>query len=280
MFFIREKRYLTPTVFAMEIEAPLVIKHAEPGHFVMIRVDEEGERIPLTIADISPEHQTLTLIVQVVGATTYQLSQKNIGDTISDCLGPCGKATELDHLKRVILIGGGVGCAILHPIAKKLAKMKTEVLTIIGFRDQSLVILEDDFYRLSNKLITMTDDGSYGTKGFVTEALKNVLNEDADFDRIIAIGPIPMMKAVSELSKPYGIKTIVSMNPIMVDGTGMCGGCRIQVGDDIKFACVDGPDFDGHLVDFDQLMKRNKAYKTYENQYYERLIKKEGERHD
>ncbi len=280
MFFIREKRFLTPTVFSMEIEAPLVIKHAEPGHFVMIRVDQEGERIPLTISDVNLNHKTFTIIVQVVGATTHQLSLKNVGDTIQDCLGPCGKATELDDLKRVILIGGGVGCAILLPIAKKLVQKKTEILSIIGFKDRSLVILEDEFYRVSNKLITMTDNGSYGNKGFVTDALKQVLEEDPTFDRIIAIGPIMMMKAVSEMSKPYGIKTIVSMNPIMVDGTGMCGGCRVQVGNDMKFACVDGPDFDGHLVDFDQLLKRNQAYKSFEKQRFDQEIKQEGEPHD
>ncbi|RJX24129.1 MAG: sulfide/dihydroorotate dehydrogenase-like FAD/NAD-binding protein [Acholeplasma sp.] len=280
MFFIREKRRLAPTVFAMEIEAPLVIKHAEPGHFVMIRVDEDGERIPLTIADINHAHQTLTIIVQVVGATTYQLSKKNMGDTIADCLGPCGKKTELEGIKRAILIGGGVGCAILHPIAKKLSSMHAEILTIIGFRNQSLVILEDEFYSLSNRLLTMTDDGSYGEKGFVTEALKNVLKNDRNFDCIIAIGPIPMMKAVSEETRPYGIKTIVSMNPIMVDGTGMCGGCRIQVDGEMKFACVDGPDFDGHKVDFDGLMKRNKAYTSFEKNRYEAILSKEDELHD
>lgn len=280
MFFIREKRFLTPTVFSMEIEAPLVIKHAEPGHFVMIRVDQDGERIPLTISDVNLIHKTFTIIVQIVGATTHQLSLKNVGDTIQDCLGPCGKATELDDLKRVILIGGGVGCAILLPIAKKLAQKKTEVLSIIGFKDRSLVILEDEFYRVSNKLIIMTDNGSYGNKGFVTDALRQVLEEDPTFDRIMAIGPIMMMKAVSEMSRPYGIKTIVSMNPIMVDGTGMCGGCRVQVGNDMKFACVDGPDFDGHLVDFDQLLKRNQAYKTFEQQRFDQEIKQEGEPHD
>ena len=267
-------------VYAMDIEAPLVIKHAEPGHFVMIRVNQNGERIPLTIADVNPTHETLTIIFQVVGATTYQLSQLNIGDRISDCLGPCGNATELEGLHRVILVGGGVGCAILYPIAKKLASMHTEVLTIIGFRDQSLVFLEDEFSRLSNRLITLTDDGSHGDKGLVTDALADVLSIDSRFDRIIAIGPIPMMKKVSDVTRPYEIKTIVSMNPIMVDGTGMCGGCRIKVGDQMKFACVDGPDFDGHQVDFDQLMKRNLAYRSFEKESYDQLKSKEDTHHE
>lgn len=268
MFLIREKISLTPTVTRMTIEAPHVVKHAEVGQFVMIRVDEDGERIPLTIAEKNLKEGLLTIIFQVVGRSTYQLNQLNENDSILDVAGPMGKPSELEGLSRVLLVGGGVGCAILYPIAEKLHQLGTEVFTIIGFRNQSLVFLEDQFVRVSNRFNIVTDDGSYGKKGFVTDVLKCALDENISYDKVIAIGPIPMMKAVSDMTKEYHIPTVVSMNPIMVDGTGMCGGCRISVGGEIKFACVDGPEFDGHLVDFDAVIKRNRLYEDKEKKDY------------
>ena len=268
MFLIREKISLTPTVTRMTIEAPHVVKHAEVGQFVMIRVDEDGERIPLTIAEKNLKEGLLTIIFQVVGRSTYQLNQLNENDSILDVAGPMGKPSELEGLSRVLLVGGGVGCAILYPIAEKLHQLGSEVYTIIGFRNQSMVFLEDQFVRVSNRFNVVTDDGSYGKKGFVTDVLKCALNENITYDKVIAIGPIPMMKAVSEMTKEYHIPTVVSMNPIMVDGTGMCGGCRISVGGEIKFACVDGPEFDGHLVDFDAVIKRNRLYEDKEKKDY------------
>lgn len=268
MFIIREKISLTPTVTRMTIEAPHVVKHAEVGQFVMIRVDEDGERIPLTIAEKNLKEGLLTIIFQVVGRSTYQLNQLNENDSILDVAGPMGKPSELEGLSRVLLVGGGVGCAILYPIAEKLHQLGSEVFTIIGFRNQSMVFLEDQFVRVSNRFNVVTDDGSYGKKGFVTDVLKCALNENIIYDKVIAIGPIPMMKAVSEMTKEYHIPTVVSMNPIMVDGTGMCGGCRISVGGEIKFACVDGPEFDGHLVDFDAVIKRNRLYEDKEKKDY------------
>ncbi len=268
MFLIREKISLTPKVTRMTIEAPHVVKHAEVGQFVMIRVDEDGERIPLTIAEKNLKEGLLTIIFQVVGRSTYQLNQLNENDSILDVAGPMGKPSELEGLSRVLLVGGGVGCAILYPIAEKLHQLGTEVYTIIGFRNQSLVFLEDQFVRVSNRFNIVTDDGSYGKKGFVTDVLKCVLDENITYDKVIAIGPIPMMKAVSDMTKEYHIPTVVSMNPIMVDGTGMCGGCRISVGGEIKFACVDGPEFDGHLVDFDAVIKRNRLYEEKEKKDY------------
>lgn len=264
MYLIKEKRLLTPHVTKMIIDAPLITKHAKPGQFVMIRTDEHGERIPLTIASSDLMDGSITIIFQVVGASTYKLNQLEEGDSILDVAGPLGEPSELGHLKRVILIGGGVGCAILYPIAQTLHQQGCEIDTIIGFRDQSFIFLEDEFINLSSRFTLLTNDGSYGKKGFVTDRLKEILIEDIDYDEVIAIGPIPMMKAVSEMTKPYGIKTIVSMNPIMVDGTGMCGGCRIKVGDTMKFACVDGPEFDGHQVDFDLAIKRNQMYQKDE----------------
>jgi ferredoxin--NADP+ reductase len=268
MFLIREKTSLTPTVTRMTIEAPHVVKHAEVGQFVMIRVDKDGERIPLTIAEKNLKEGLLTIIFQVVGRSTYQLNQLNENDSILDVAGPMGKPSELEGLSRVLLVGGGVGCAILYPIAEKLHQLGTEVYTIIGFRNQSLVFLEDQFVRVSNRFNIVTDDGSYRKKGFVTDVLKCALDENITYDKVIAIGPIPMMKAVSEMTKDYHIPTVVSMNPIMVDGTGMCGGCRISVGGEIKFACVDGPEFDGHLVDFDAVIKRNRLYEEKEKKDY------------
>jgi len=271
VYLIKEKRQLTPHVTRMVIDAPLVTKHAKPGQFVMIRVNQDGERIPLTIASSDPIDGSITIIFQIVGSSTYQLNQCEEGQYISDVAGPLGKPSELNHLKRVILIGGGVGCAILFPIAETLRHHGTEIDTIIGFRDASLVFLEDQFLELSNRFSLLTNDGSYGEKGLVTDRLQTILKEDTRYDQVIAIGPIPMMKSVSEVTRPYGIKTIVSMNPIMVDGTGMCGGCRIKVGDEMKFACVDGPEFDGHKVDFDLAMKRNAMYQEQEKMHMQAI---------
>lgn len=268
MYVIKEKYELTPTVTKMIIDAPLIVKHAEVGQFVMIRVEADGERIPLTIAEKDINHGTIAIIFQVVGRSTHILNQLNVNDYIYDVAGPMGKPSELKGLSRVLLIGGGVGCAILYPIAEKLHQLGTEVYTIIGFRNQSLIFLEDQFVKVSNRYNIVTDDGSYGQKGFVTDVLRCALNESVHYDKVIAIGPIPMMKAVSDLTKKYNIPTIVSMNPIMVDGTGMCGGCRLSVGGEMKFACVDGPEFDGHLVDFDMVMKRNALYQVQEKEAY------------
>jgi ferredoxin--NADP+ reductase len=268
MYLIKEKYTLTPTVTKMIISAPLITKHADVGQFVMIRAEEDGERIPLTIAENNPKDGTITIIFQVVGRSTYILNQLNENDRIPDVAGPMGKPSELEGLSRVLLVGGGVGCAILYPIAEKLHRLGTEIYTIIGFRNESLIFLEDQFVKISNRYQIVTDDGSYGYKGFVTDVLKCALDEHITYDKVIAIGPIPMMKAVSDLTRKYHIPTVVSMNPIMVDGTGMCGGCRLSVGGQMKFACVDGPEFDGHLVDFDMVMKRNQLYQSQEKEAY------------
>lgn len=272
MFLIKEKRSLTPTVTQMKIDAPLVVKHAKVGQFVMIRVNKDGERIPLTIADKDAHLGTISIIFQVVGKSTFELNKLSEGDYIEDVAGPLGRASELDGLSRVLLVGGGVGCAILYPIANELKHKGTEIYTIIGFRNQSMVFLEDDFLAISNRYNIVTDDGSYGQKGLVTDVLKCALDEEIKYDKVIAIGPIPMMKAVANLTKMYNVPTIVSMNPIMVDGTGMCGGCRVQVGEQMKFACVDGPEFDGHQVDFDLAMKRNKLYHEKELADYQNVV--------
>ena len=257
----------------MVIDAPHVVKHAKVGQFVMIRVDQEGERIPLTIANKDIEHGLLTIIFQVVGRSTYQLNQLNEGSYIEDVAGPLGKASELEGLNRVLLVGGGVGCAILYPIAEELKKLGSEIYTIIGFRNESMVFLEDEFLFISNRYNIVTDDGSKGEKGQVTDILRCALNEDVHYDKVISIGPIPMMKAVSDLTKVYNIPTVVSMNPIMVDGTGMCGGCRVLVDGKMKFACVDGPEFDAHQVDFDLAIKRNQLYREQENKSFETYLK-------
>ncbi len=269
MYKINRKISLNPTVTLMDIYAPLVAKKAEPGQFVILRVDDEGERIPLTIADFDREKGTVTIIFQIVGATTKKLGEKNEGEYISDFVGPLGKATETEGLKKVAVVGGGVGCAIAYPIAKKLYAQGTEVHSIIGARTKDLLILEDEFRAVSDKLFVMTDDGSYGEKGVVTNALKRLLDSGEKYDEVIVIGPMIMMKFVCILTKEYGVKTTVSMNPIMIDGTGMCGGCRVTVGGKVKFACVDGPDFDGHLVDFDEAMDRASMYKPFEKHAYE-----------
>ena len=265
MYKIVSKQVLNPTVTKMEIEAPLIAKKAQPGQFIILRTDENGERIPLTVADYDREKGTVTIIFQIVGATTNQLNSFNEGDYIHDFVGPLGKPTETEGLKKVAVVG--VGCAIAFPIAKKLHKMGVEVHSVVGFRNKDLVILEDDFKNNSDVFKLMTDDGSYGEKGLVTNALEELIKEGNQYDEVITIGPLIMMKFVCQLTKKYDVKTIVSMNPI--DGTGMCGGCRLTVGGETKFACVDGPDFDGHLVDFDEAMKRGQMYKEFERHAYE-----------
>ena len=269
MYKIVSKQVLNPTVTKMEIEAPLVAKKAQPGQFIILRTDENGERIPLTVADYDREKGTVTIIFQIVGATTNQLNSFNEGDYIHDFVGPLGKPTETEGLKKVAVVGGGVGCAIAFPIAKKLHEMGAEVHSVVGFRNKDLVILEDDFKNNSDVFKLMTADGSYGEKGLVTNALEELIKEGNQYDEVITIGPLIMMKFVCQLTKKYDVKTIVSINPIMIDGTGMCGGCRLTVGGETKFACVDGPDFDGHLVDFDEAMKRGQMYKEFERHAYE-----------
>ena len=271
MYKIVRKKELNPTVTLMDIEAPLVAKKAQPGQFIILRVDEDGERIPLTVADYDREKGTVTIIFQIVGATTELLNHKNEGEYIQDFVGPLGKATETEGKKKVAVVGGGVGCAIAYPVAKKLHESGCEVHSIVGFRNKDLVILEDEFNAASNVLKIMTDDGSYGTKGLVTDALKALIDEGNQYDEVIAIGPVIMMKFVCKLTKEYGVKTVVSMNPIMIDGTGMCGGCRLTVGGETKFACVDGPEFDGHLVDFDEALERGSMYREFESKKREEV---------
>ncbi|WP_304508416.1 sulfide/dihydroorotate dehydrogenase-like FAD/NAD-binding protein [Anaerotignum sp.] len=264
MFQIVDKRELNSAVTLLEIEAPFVAKKAQAGQFIIFRVDEYSERVPLTIADYNREKGTVTIIFQKVGFSTNLLASKEIGDTISDFVGPLGTPTEYEGMKKVAVVGGGVGCAIAFPQAKALQALGVEVDVIAGFRNKDIVILEDEMKAVSTNYYLMTDDGSKAEKGFVTDKLKSLIDAGNQYDTVIAIGPIPMMKFVSLTTKPYGIKTIVSLNPIMIDGTGMCGGCRVTVGGEIKFACVDGPDFDGHQVDFDELMNRNSIYKERE----------------
>ncbi len=269
MYRIVKKRVLNPTVSLMEIEAPAVARKAEPGQFIILRVDEEGERIPLTIADFDRERGTVTIIYQVVGATTEKLNHRSEGDFLQDFVGPLGRATETEGLKRVAVVGGGVGTAIAYPVAKKLHDVGCCVDLIVGFRSRDLVILEDEFRAASTNLIIGTDDGSYGKKALVTDLLKEQIEAGAQYDRVIAIGPVVMMKFVCQLTREYNIPTVVSMNPIMIDGTGMCGGCRLSVGGETKFACVDGPEFDGHKVDFDEAMARSAMYKDFERHAHE-----------
>lgn len=269
MFEIVRREELNPTVTLLEISAPLIAKKAEPGQFIILRTDENGERIPLTIADFDRTKGTVTIIFQIVGATTERLNHKSVGDCLHDFVGPLGVATHTEGLKKVAVVGGGVGCAIAYPIAKKLHEQGAVVHAIVGFRNQDLVILEKEFAASSDVLRIMTDDGSYGTKGLVTNALKDLLDAGEQYDEVITIGPLIMMKFVCALTKEYGVKTVVSMNPIMIDGTGMCGGCRLTVGGETKFACVDGPDFDGHLVDFDEAIERSNMYKSFERHRYE-----------
>lgn len=264
MFKIVERKELNPTVTKLVIEAPLVAKKAQPGQFIIVRANADSERIPLTVADYDREAGTVTIIFQVVGESTMELNQLAVGQSVHDFVGPLGVASHLDGLKKVAVVGGGVGCAIAYPIAKKLHEMGCEVHSIVGFRNKDLVILEDEFQACSSKLIMMTDDGSHGRKGVVTAPLEELIQAGEQYDEVIAIGPLIMMKFVSLTTKKYNVKTVVSMNPIMIDGTGMCGGCRLTVGGETKFACVDGPDFDGHLVDFDEAMQRGTMYKTFE----------------
>lgn len=264
MYKIVKRQQLNDTVVRLDIEAPFVAKKAKAGQFIILRIDELGERMPLTIADSDPETGIVTIIFQIVGRTTMLLSQMNKGDALLDFVGPLGMATEFGEVKKACVIGGGVGNAIAYPSAKALFKMGVEVDVIAGFRSKDIVILEDEFKDVCNNLYVTTDDGSYGEKGLVTEKLQALIEAGNNYDLVIAIGPIPMMKFVSLTTKPYGIKTLVSLNPIMIDGTGMCGGCRVTVGGEIKFACVDGPDFDGHQVDYDELMKRNGTYRDFE----------------
>ncbi len=278
MYKILRKEILNTTVTRMDIEAPAVAKKANPGQFIILRVDENGERIPLTIADYDVEKGSVTIIFQVVGATTEKLNQKEQGEYVQDFVGPLGKATDTNGKKKVAVVGGGVGCAIALPVAKKFHQLGTEVHSIIGFRSKDLVILEKEFSESSDRLILMTDDGSAGEKGLVTQALRQLIDSGEQYDEVITIGPLPMMKFVCQLTKEYGIKTVASMNPIMIDGTGMCGGCRLTVGGETKFACVDGPEFDGHLIDFDEAMGRSSMYQSFEKQRHEetcRLFQKE-----
>ncbi|MDE7245551.1 MAG: sulfide/dihydroorotate dehydrogenase-like FAD/NAD-binding protein [Oscillospiraceae bacterium] len=264
MYRIIKKRVLNPTVTLMEIEAPLVARKAEPGQFIILRVDPDGERIPLTIADYNRETGSVTIIFQIVGGTTEKLNHKEEGDCIQDFVGPLGRATETEGLKRVAVIGGGVGTAIAYPVAKKLHDVGCHVDLIVGFRNKDLIILKEEFEAASTNLIIGTDDGSYGKKALVTDLLREQIEAGAKYDKVIAIGPVIMMKFVCQLTKEYNIPTVVSMNPIMIDGTGMCGGCRLSVGGETKFACVDGPEFDGHKVDFDEAMARGAMYRDFE----------------
>ncbi len=264
MFKIVKKQPLNSTVTKMVIEAPLVARKAKAGQFIILRASADGERIPLTIAGYDREAGTVDIIYQIVGGTTMELNALNEGDYLPDFVGPLGKATEIEGLKKVAIVGGGVGCAIALPVAQALHAAGAEVHSIVGFRCKDLVILEDEFNACSDRVCMMTDDGTYGTKGLVTNALEQLINEGNQYDEVIAIGPVIMMKFVCMLTKKYNIKTVISMNPIMIDGTGMCGGCRLTVGGETKFACVDGPDFDGHLVDFDEAMKRGAMYRDFE----------------
>lgn len=259
MYKILAKKQLNEQVFSITLEAPFIAKKVQPGQFVIVRTDEKGERVPLTVADFDREKGTVTITFQAIGYSTKKLSGYEVGDCIADCVGPLGVPTEFGNPKKAIIIGGGVGCAIAYPQAKALYNMGVDTTVIAGFRSRDIVILEEEMRQVSNNYFVTTDDGSYGKKGFVTDVLKDLIEKE-DYDLVIAIGPIPMMKFVSMTTKEYGIKTIVSLNPIMIDGTGMCGGCRVTVGGEVKFACVDGPDFDGHLVNYDELMRRNGFY--------------------
>lgn len=264
MYKIVKKQQLNDAVVLLEIEAEFIAKKVLPGQFIIFRIDEQGERIPLTVADYDREKGTITLIVQTVGRSTKMLGAMEAGEYIQDVVGPLGIPTHLEGLKNVCVIGGGVGCAIAYPQAKALHNAGAHVDMIAGFRSKDIVIIEDEMRAVSDNLYVMTDDGTYGEQGFVTVKLKELLDAGNKYDAVIAIGPIPMMKFVSATTKPYGVKTIVSLNPIMIDGTGMCGGCRVSIGGQVKFACVDGPDFDGHEVDFDELMRRNSTNKEQE----------------
>lgn len=271
MYKILEKKALNPTVTKMVVDAPLVAHKAQPGQFIIFRATEDGERIPLTIADYDREKGTVTIIFQIVGAGTMDLNALNEGDYIVDFVGPLGTPSHLDGLKKVAVVGGGVGCAIAYPVLKKFHDCGAEVHAVVGFKSKDVVILEDKFKAVSSVMKVCTDDGSYGQKGLVTEALKELLDAGNQYDEIFAIGPMVMMKFVCKTTAPYGVPTTVSMSPIMIDGTGMCGGCRLTVGGETKFACVDGPDFDGQLVDWDLAVKRNQMYHDFEVHKHEEV---------
>lgn len=280
MFRILKKQPLNPTVTLMKIDAPAVAKKANPGQFIILRTDAAGERIPLTIADYDSNEGSVTIIFQVVGATTEKLNHMNEGDCLHDFVGPLGKATDTAGKKKVAVVGGGVGCAIAYPVAKKFHELGTEVHTVAGFRTKDLVILEKEFENVSDRFVRMSDDGTWGEKGLVTDALRALIESGEQYDEVITIGPLPMMKFVCKLTKEYGIPTVASMNPIMIDGTGMCGCCRLTVGGEMKFACVDGPEFDGHLIDFDEAIARSSMYRPFERKAHEEtcnLFKKEVE---
>ena len=280
MYRIVTRRSLNPTVTLLEVEAPLVAKKAKPGQFIILRVDDKGERIPLTIADSNKVTGTVTIIFQVVGGTTERLNHVMEGECIADFVGPLGRATEIEGLKKVAVVGGGVGSAIAYPVAKALHEAGAEVHAIVGFRTKDLVILEDEFRKNSSRFVLMSDDGTAGEKGLVTDALKALIESGEQYDEVITIGPLIMMKFVSLLTKEYGIKTVASMNPVMIDGTGMCGGCRLTVGGNVKFACVDGPEFDAHEIDFDEAIDRSSMYRTFERHRHDEacnlFAKKEG----
>ena len=264
MFKIVRKEVLNPNVTLLEIEAPFVAKKVKAGQFIILRIDEYGERLPLTVAGYDREKGTVTIIFQLVGLTTKALAMLNEGDCLKDFVGPLGRPTDVEGKKRVAVVGGGVGCAIAYPVAKAMHEAGAVVDGIMGFRNKDIVILEKEFNEACDNFYMMTDDGSYGEKGFVTVKLQELLESGVQYDEVIAIGPVPMMKFVCKTTEPFGIKTIVSLNPIMIDGTGMCGGCRVTVGGETKFACVDGPEFDGHQVDFTELMNRNATYRDQE----------------
>lgn len=270
MYEIKYKKQLSADVCLFRVEAPLIARKRQPGQFVIIRLDESGERIPLTIAESSPEEGTITIIVQGVGKTTKALNAMEVGDSIRDVVGPLGSPTHIENVGTCCLIGGGVGIAIAYPIAKGMKEAGNKVIAILGSRSKDLMILEAETREFADEVLITTDDGSYGMHGFVTDALRMLLDEGRDVNLVLAIGPVPMMRAVAELTRERGIKTIVSLNPIMVDGTGMCGGCRVSVGGEVKFACVDGPEFDAHEVDFDDLAKRLMAFRVQEQDSLER----------
>ena len=281
---ILEREALNPTVTRLKVEAPLIARKAEPGQFVILRTDGDGERIPLTVADFDREEGSVTVIFQVVGATTEKLNHLKPGDRLHDFVGPLGRATRTEGLKKVAVVGGGVGCAIAYPVAKKLHRQGCEVHAIVGFRSRDLVILEKEFRQSSSRFVPMSDDGSFGEKGLVTDALRRLIESGEQYDEVITIGPLIMMKFVVAATRPTGIPCTVSMNPIMIDGTGMCGGCRLTLHEDgkavTKFACVDGPDFDGYAVDFDEAMERGTMYRDFERHAYEEtcnLLAKEAE---
>ena len=270
MYTILEKERLNPFVSRVTIEDEKIAKKAKPGQFVILQVDENGERIPLTVADFDRNKGTISIIFQIVGTTTKKLDNLKVGEKLYSLVGPLGKETEVLNYKKAAVIGGGVGCAIAYPLAKALKENGCQVHSILGFRNKELIILENEFKSVSQKTLIMTDDGSNGNKGLVTDALKSLLTSGEKYDVVFVIGPLIMMKFVSLLTKEYNLKTIVSMNPIMIDGTGMCGGCRLTVDGKIKFACIDGPDFDGHKVDFDELINRNNTYREFEKKSFEK----------